>query len=210
MSSDDQRKRHVLRAAADSVRRLGASQVDKPCLRSVLDQAKAVGLIDGWVEVDELCEGDGEWDSATRTIFYRRGVVDGANRGNPYNRFTVWHEIGHAVLGHEGRRNRSYRKTLAEQFSAAIKVDEREADSFAAACLIPTDRIGTNDSLAPDELKRRFGTSSTTAEIRGRELERARNTIAGAKRKLPENAVDFLKAARDRGLRLTTDLSDYD
>ncbi|MBL8568470.1 MAG: ImmA/IrrE family metallo-endopeptidase [Phreatobacter sp.] len=206
MSSDERRKQNALGVATDTVRRLGATQVDKPCLRHVLDRAKAIGLINDWVEVDELCEGDGEWDSATKTIFYRRGVVDGANRGNPYNRFTVWHEIGHAALGHEGRRNRSFSKTLAERFSASVKLDEREADYFAAACLIPSDRIGLNDSIMPNELKRRFGTSNTTAEIRGRELERARNTASGTLRKLPENTIDFLKEAEARGIKLTAKL----
>jgi Predicted Zn peptidase len=67
-------------------------------------------------------------------------------------RFTIYHEIGHAVLNHPSRNRKSGGRP---QFGRDIERHELEADDFALAFAIPADLIPRGANIA--FLVRRFG-----------------------------------------------------
>lgn len=96
-------------------------------------------------------------------IMLSRGTWSSLVRGLVRSRFTVAHEIGHALLHSDYLRD-------GESFLDRVDVDvreydlEREANVFAGALLIPEGAL--NNGMCAAELAHVFGTSEETASIR--------------------------------------------
>jgi Zn-dependent peptidase ImmA (M78 family) len=80
-------------------------------------------------------------------------------------RFTIMHEIAHALLGHKnGILNRGPTGNLAEKHSAQIKRQEFEARRYAAAFLVPNTE--TARKMSVEQIHRHFSVSIQLARIR--------------------------------------------
>jgi hypothetical protein len=110
--------------------------------------------------IEQLFERDGTLDGLTLT-FTRDGkpghviLFHSGMEGRPRLRFTLAHELGHIYLDHRQDGNKQ----------------EREANRFAAALLIPPVLAAelfrrSGNSLTADELAALFGTSRTAAALR--------------------------------------------
>jgi len=84
-------------------------------------------------------------------------------------RFTVAHELGHVVNGHEVRNRKIGGKI---QFGAVREQDEIAADDFALAFLIPLTFAFTAPIFDADDLSKQFGISKKAAERRMVDLQR--------------------------------------
>lgn len=78
-------------------------------------------------------------------------------------RFSIAHEIGHAVLGHK--------PLVLSAVGSQLHGDEREADEFAAELLMPRAMLAREwFHFTPSELATRYGVSLQAMEIRLAEL----------------------------------------
>lgn len=105
---------------------------------------------------------------AEKAIYLREDVYYGALRGNPRDRFTAAHELGHYVLHLDVpvRYHKSYgRKRLQHEVDS-----ESQANLFAAALLIPERRFVKCRSLG--EAAAKYGVSPATARFLNRILVR--------------------------------------
>ncbi|MGV3727759.1 ImmA/IrrE family metallo-endopeptidase [Hydrogenophaga sp.] len=85
-------------------------------------------------------------------------------------RFTIAHEIGHYALGHLGAGTTKFRDPASHFSSSTHKVEEREANRFAANLLMPAgalmfaiERHGMNSI---DNLAELFGVSQVAMQYR--------------------------------------------
>ena len=86
--------------------------------------------------------------------------------GERKRRFTIAHELGHCVLGHTGK--------LSD--GAPTNAEEHAADRFAADFLAPLPVLILCGAESAEEIKKICGISGQAAEIRYRELVRARRS----------------------------------
>ena len=101
-------------------------------------------------------------------------------------RFTIAHELGHCVLGHN----------IGDILT---KNDERAADKFAAELLAPIPVLILCGAESPAEIKKICGISDKAAEIRFEELVRLRRKnflLSDENRRLAEIFADFIKRYR--------------
>ncbi len=90
--------------------------------------------------------------------------------------FSIAHEIGHIVLGHDIEQITEYRKKKDSRFTQLYEQSEAEANYFAACLLMPKTVINRLKSLGcyitKEFLKATFGVSEAAAEIRIKTLRR--------------------------------------
>ena len=101
-------------------------------------------------------------------------------------RFTIAHELGHCVLGHNIG-------------GILTKIDERAADRFAAELLAPIPVLILCGAESPAEIKKICGISDKAAEIRFEELVRLRRKnflLSDENRRLAEIFADFIARYR--------------
>lgn len=158
----------VTRLRAD----LGIPDDAKPALMDVLRRFRIAGIISAFEETpDAQMDGrDATWDPESRTILISSAMwqrLESEDDGEA--RFTVFHEIGHAVLGHPAR-NRM--KDGKQQFGRLIDPDETEADDFALAFAIPRTFLGTIDIQSADALAMQFGLSRHMTDRRMIDLQK--------------------------------------
>lgn len=107
-------------------------------------------------------------------------IVVNSNHSNARKRFTIAHELGHFIL------NDKPSKCYAHRESADVyNQDERDANSFASALLMPEDDIkkfikslGVDDSddlpefefLLINKISKRYNVSESAAEVRLKKL----------------------------------------
>lgn len=123
-----------------------------------------------------------DFNNEVSGILVRRGVdiVIGVakEQSKTRQRFTIAHEIGHLIL-HEGEEvhvDKDFRVKLRSQVSsAAIDVDEIEANAFAAALLMPEAllmkdikklAIDFDDASQIDNLAKRYNVSGQAMTFR--------------------------------------------
>ncbi len=103
-------------------------------------------------------------------IFYNQDMP------SPRLAFSVAHEIGHIVLGHDIERITEYRKKNDSRFNQLYERSEIEANYFAACLLMPEAVINRLKSLGccitKEFLQGSFGVSEAAAEIRVKTLRR--------------------------------------
>ncbi|MBE0578877.1 ImmA/IrrE family metallo-endopeptidase [Devosia sp.] len=143
-------------------------------LLDVLDtlrRMKIAGIISDYRRDEDhvLADAVAMWDDSTRTIVLSDALWEGLEHADPEIRFTVFHEIGHAVLGHAARNRKIAGK---RQFGRSIEFDEQEADDFALAFAIPLRSASNLDIYDADALAQQFGLSVAMAERRMISLQR--------------------------------------
>jgi hypothetical protein len=126
--------------------KLGIDDQPRPDMTTVIVKLKDRGLIKNYVRVpdadmpkDEAC-----FDSAERLLYIRESTFCAASAMYTFSagerrraRFTIAHEIGHIALGHDGTLHRGATSGLAKKLGREAAQNEREADRFAAAFLVP-------------------------------------------------------------------------
>ncbi len=107
----------------------------------------------------------GAFDKNTKTIYLSK--TDSKKR----QAFTIAHELGHIILGHNKNYDVLYR-TQADNFNGSSSEEEKQANYFAASLLMPKELIqnfwkGNRDI---ELLAAHFGVSRTAAYWRLKEL----------------------------------------
>jgi hypothetical protein len=116
-----------------------------------------------------LGEAEAQWDSQAKRLLIPEAVFQAANRGEGRALMTVAHEVGHALLGHQGNLDRAPAGGRAERVSAKLRSMEYQARRYAAAFLIPdTPAVRQLDATA---LSERYRVSMSAAIVRHSELK---------------------------------------
>lgn len=144
--------------------------------------------------------------SERRLVEISESTFVGMQRGVPRARMSVWEEIAHFLLGHEGVLNRSVAKTITERAIARVRAQEAEAKRCAAILAAPQPQVPEDVTI--EYLMTAHGLSEEAATLRLDEIQRLRNRARGDKRPLPQAAVDFLSEARRRGVHIATAIDD--
>ena len=116
--------------------RIGIPDDVRPDALDVLRRLKFTKVIADFREEHSAAGREARWDAQTRTIALSPTLWIAIHSGNEDAdaRFTVFHEVGHAVLGHTARNRRTGGKA---QFGKMVEADENEADEFALSFAIP-------------------------------------------------------------------------
>jgi hypothetical protein len=122
-------------------------------------------------------------------------------RGEPRARFTAAHELGHFVLQHPEVRFRGRQLRAYETAHRRVRIDESEANEFAALFLAPDNLIRETDTVS--DLVSRFGLSSRAAEIRKAQIDADARRRRGELRPLPAKVIDFLTHQQKQGYRVS-------
>jgi len=120
------------------------------------------------LELDEMPHEDVEacWDPDSVTIHIRSDVFVRACRNDPRARFTIMHELGHALLGHRRTINRSGIHRVLKTYEDS----EWQANQFAAELLMPLDVIQAKKLGTPSKIEIHFNVSLKAAAIRVKQL----------------------------------------
>src|SRR5262249_55665297 len=145
-----------------------------PDLIYVCNRLKELGLISDFVRVpdNEMGKDEAAYDGETRTLLVRERVfhaLDAYGNSSVVDRrrarFTLAHEFCHVGQPSAGGiRFRGLSGELAERHVARIRLDEIEANRFAAAFLVP-DHLA-NAGASPEDLTDLFDINLLTARIR--------------------------------------------
>jgi len=172
----------------------------------VADRLKALGYIADFVRVpDEKMPADEAlYDGTNRSIYLRESIFfaldrigDASKAERRRARFTLAHEFGHVLQPVVGQRFRGTSGQLAEKYVSGIRLDEIEANRFAAAFLIPNHLAPTIISV--EDLSDLFDVNITVARARKVQLERLQRRANNEMRPLPDGVVEFLRQGRRRG-----------
>lgn len=149
--------------------------------------------------IEEVLDGSLDSDEARATssppkIRVVARVLAAARRNEPRARFTVAHEFGHIILGHQGgERARSSGPQTIHQHIRPFEDAEHQANVFGAAFLIPL--ADADLALPVGELQIKFRVSKQAVEVR---LARARTKKP---RPAPAEVIAFLAARRQQESR---------
>lgn len=109
------------------------------------------------------------WVPEDLTLYLTERVYKAACNNEPRALFTVFHEMGHALLGHRRTLNREIPGLEIKRFEDS----EWQADQFAAEFLMPLDEIVRYNLATEGQLMSRFGVSMDAARVRLKRLRRA-------------------------------------
>jgi hypothetical protein len=91
------------------------------------------------------CQDEALFDSESGIVRIRRSAFEirdhryrGSKREYQHFRFTVAHEIGHVIGGHEGTHYRGVTSTQIKRVPSRAKRNERQADRLASHILAPS------------------------------------------------------------------------
>lgn len=158
-----------LEGFARSVRvNLGIDDQLRPDIFRVIEKSVERGYIASFAAVADqrMPNAEARFRSGTRRLELRESVLSALKAGDARARWTVAHELAHAVLGHPGTNHRSTRdKTTRRDY-----ISEREANRFAAALLAPKHLIEPSADITVEKIVRRFNISGAAARLRLREL----------------------------------------
>lgn len=170
--------------ASRSREMLGIPDDERPDPIDLLRRAKFAKVIGDWrfVPDDQLPRAEANWDDASREILIRDSLRARIENGEADAAFTVFHELGHVLLGH-GQRNRA--PDGNRQFGRFIENDENEADLLASALMAPAHLSGVDDLTTVEALARRFRLPLNKAQARLLELQRQRRHLLGLARPTP-------------------------
>lgn len=110
---------------------------------------------------EEMGEALGLTYPSQKRILIREDVYDGARAGVGQHRFTIAHELGHLILGHDAGLARNMVRTNE---IAPYKHSEWQADTFAGALLMPAEVVRSTSSV--DELVEACSVSREAARVR--------------------------------------------
>jgi hypothetical protein len=201
-----------LERAAESLRtRWGIHDQACPDVITMIFKLKYEGLITGYALVPDadLPEDEAEYDPHKRLLRIRESTFHAANdlygRSTKNRaRFTVAHEVGHIILGHERIRHRNISERKIERIVIQTRIDETEANRFASALLMPRHLVDLTSNPTIQELARKFQVSEAAAKIRLEELLRLRRREQRNKRPSPDVVRQFLLEAKSRGMKIVS------
>lgn len=107
---------------------------------------------DIWVHRCQLDEGRGWWCPAERVILLDERL--GAREA----RCVLAHELGHAVLGHEGCRDYAHSQWLARRMEVA-------ADRWAAVRLVSLEQLARAVAAAPQDVEQVAAQTDVTVDV---------------------------------------------
>jgi Zn-dependent peptidase ImmA (M78 family) len=141
-------------AAARNLRiKLGIDDQLRPDMTTVIIKLKHCGIIDDYLRVpdDQMPNDEAYFDSKKRLLCLRESTFCAASAMYTFTeierrraRYTIAHEIGHIALGHDGVRYRGQTSKLSKELMGRIARQEREAERFAAAFLVPQHLVLTS------------------------------------------------------------------
>lgn len=148
----------------------------------VLYRAQIAGYIAGFrfLPDDSLPYEEAHWDPISKTINLRQSLHDRLLQQDDQARFTVFHELAHAFLGHQ-KRSRKPNGNL--QFGRYTDFDERDADEFAMAFAAPVETALAMQLQTPEAIAQTFGIPMRQAHLSlvlvEKELRKAQLPAAG-------------------------------
>lgn len=163
----------TIRTSADNVRhvlKIGDSPQDVH-LGSLLDRLTVeYGITYDVLEADDMPHPDVEacWDPQSVTMHVRSDVFEKLCTGDPRARFTVVHELGHALLGH----TRTINRAVIESAPRVYEDSEWQANQFAAEFLMPLDVIRRYELRTAWAIELHFNVSAQAAQRRLSQLEK--------------------------------------
>lgn len=161
----------------------------------VLRRMKISKVIRDFREDTSLSDAqEAKWDVEQRTVLLSSALWSKVNfADDPEARFTVFHEIGHAVLGH-GDRNRLKLGKL--QHGRSIERDEMEADDFALAFAIPLYFATDVAKMTAEDVQRQFGLASAMVDRRLVDLQRVSRKAIAYKEDSQDNYAEAMGLMR--------------
>ena len=152
-----------IRLAANVVRNLIVSPQDRIIdVESLLERLPEFGISPEIVEDDYLPPGvEACYYPEHLTIYLTEATYGAIRRSSPRARFTVIHELGHAVLGHTRSFNREQGRP-----AKTYEDSEWQANQFAAEILMPLAAIRKMSLPTAESLAQTFGVSMQAAETR--------------------------------------------
>ncbi len=116
------------------------------------------------VEPNEMIDMYGNTNTGINVMRIRRDVYERAIKGNPRDRFTLCHELGHYILHQPD--NMSYARGEVPRYQDP----EWQANTFAAELMAPYDLV---KDFSVDELMEKCGMSHQAATIQYKEYHRS-------------------------------------
>ncbi len=116
------------------------------------------------IAVNEMGNAYGVTHTGIRIMKIREDVYNGAVLGNPRDRFTLCHELGHFILHGPDR------VSFARGEVPAYMQPEWQANAFAGELMAPQNLVM---GMWPDEIAEKCGMSLKAAEIQYREYHKA-------------------------------------
>ena len=140
------------------------------------------------VEASAIPGALAQWDAEVKLIKIRRDIFESANgyRADGRARFSIFHEIVHAMQGDQGTLNRALSRTDIPKYARKLRAIEGDTDQITGALMAPRHLV-LDDYLEAD-VAFRFGMSSSAAKIRLEEI-RGRRPEA---RQLPDSIKQLL------------------
>jgi hypothetical protein len=187
------------RIAGESRRELGIEDRYCPDLIFGLNELRRLGKIKDYIPVpDERMADDALYDANEGVVHIRESILamlDHPLRGPKVDRrrarFSIAHEIGHIKWSHEGRNFRGMTSQIAMKFGSRVRSNEREANGFAAAFLVPI-RL-TKPEMSAEQISEIFDVNISTARLRKKEIEKIDRRARGLRRPLPESVRKYLR-----------------
>jgi Zn-dependent peptidase ImmA (M78 family) len=195
--------------AANSTRKkLGIFNVFAPDLEMVLEKVKKTAKRFDYKIVlsKDLGSDEAIYDDNTNTLSVRESVFCDLQAGKPRARFTIAHELGHYILGHDGIRRRNPDKFL--YVDAKERAEESEADLFASYFLVPTELALDLDTA--QDISDRFQVSMPMAEIAFARVSSVKRKKKGEYRRPPQGVIDFLQEARKKGYEVRSTIDGFE
>lgn len=102
----------------------------------------------------------------TRTIYLTEETYLKACKNDPRTRFTIFHELGHLILGHSKELHRANLPSEVKPYQDS----EWQADQFSAEVTMPINVIYDLKLYSSDAIKKQFGVSEQAAKRRYEQL----------------------------------------
>jgi hypothetical protein len=137
----------------------------------------------------EIAPAPAKWDSERRLILISDEIFDAANRQEPdaHARFSIFHEIVHALEGHTGKLNRLHSRFDIPRYAGKLRRLESRTDKITAAFIAPRHLVSPEWNA--DAVAFRFGMSIPSARLR---IEEIRGKDRAGK-KIPDVVTQLLR-----------------
>ncbi len=147
----------------------------------------------------EMPDVEGMYNPDAKLLAIPERIFSDMNNDKPRARFTIAHEVSHAILGHAEIRFRHTELKAYERAKLNIRREESEANRAAAFILAPDHIVSTCNSV--EEVMTKCGPSRKAAEIRKSEFDADQRRKSGQQRPLPFKVTEFLRDAKKKGYK---------
>ena len=153
-------------------RRLGIDQLSWLDPMTLLVKLKRIipGFNFGLVEASAIPGALAQWDGDAKLIKIRRDIFAAANgyRADGRARFSIFHEVVHAMEGDQGTLNRTVSRINIPKYARNLRAVEGRTDRITGALMAPKHMILDTYSVA--DVAFRFGMSASASKIRLEEV----------------------------------------